>query len=93
MTHYHAGHNMPGYLPESDVYTCETFDKAKSATINDLEYYGDYLFDCERKNEADEQSAISVDLSLDNGPEWGAYVGDLFYWITPCNDNCDMESE
>lgn len=36
--HYHAGHNMPGYLPESDVETFATFADAKSHTIYELNY-------------------------------------------------------
>lgn len=89
--HFHAGHNMPGYLPESDVYTFETFEGAKLSTIDDIDRYGDYLFDCERHDDADESSAIMQDLNLESGPEWGAYIGDLYYWISPCTDDCDME--
>jgi hypothetical protein len=89
--HYHAGHNMPGYLPESDVYTCGTFDEAKSIVIDDLDRYGDYLFECDRKDEADETCALMQDLNLENAPIWHGYVGDLVYWIEPCHDGCDME--
>lgn len=86
--HYHAGHNMPGYLPESDVYRFDTFEEAKLSTIYDIDRYGDYLFDCERHDDADNSSAIMEDLNLDNGPEWSDIVGDIAYWINQCDDDC-----
>lgn len=92
-THYHVGHNMPGYLPESDVYICESFDQAKQVTIDDIDSYGDHLFDCERLDEADQASGAMEDLNLESGPDWGAYVGDLYYWIEGCSSDCDMEEE
>ena len=41
--HYHAGHNMPGYLPESDVWIYATFDEAKAGQIEEMEYIADVL--------------------------------------------------
>lgn len=39
--HYHVGHNMPGYLPESDVYTYADIDEAIDSLIEELRYVGD----------------------------------------------------
>jgi hypothetical protein len=35
--HWHAGHNVAGYLPESDVYTCASWREALDALVADLE--------------------------------------------------------
>src|SRR6266516_3620337 len=46
-THWHAGHNMAGYLPdmttEPDAYS--TFDAARDALITDLEWERDTEYD------------------------------------------------
>ena len=43
-THWHVGHNMPGYLPESDVHTVRTKTEAVATLIGDKEFVlnGDY---------------------------------------------------
>lgn len=48
--HYHAGMNVPGYLPDSDVLTFETKDDAiayADALRANLEDDGDYPYACE----------------------------------------------
>lgn len=42
-THYHAGRNMPGYMPEADVETFDTFEDAKRYTIGELDRAGDCI--------------------------------------------------
>ncbi len=39
--HYHAGHNMVGYLPESDVETFDNLAEAKSYAISELLFAAD----------------------------------------------------
>lgn len=40
---------------------------------------------------ADELDTLSV--KSDEGTGWSGYAGDLAYWIMPCTDDCDIESE
>jgi hypothetical protein len=89
--HFHVGWNMPGYLPECDVEMFETFEDAKRYLIGVMDNEGDYLFDIDRKDDADELSAEMQNLNLDNGPEWETIVGNTSWWIMPCVD--DRESE
>jgi hypothetical protein len=92
--HFHAGHNTPGYLPEADVETFETFEDAKRYMIEYMDKEGDFFFDyegSEGKDLADELSGEMEDLNLDNGPEWGTIVGNVSYWINACDDDCDLD--
>ena len=43
MRHYHAGYNMPGYLPESDsgAYVFATFADARASLLDDMERHAD----------------------------------------------------
>ena len=34
--HWHSGHNMPGYLPDGDIGTHETFENAQDSLAEDL---------------------------------------------------------
>jgi len=44
MIHYHAGYNMPGYLPESDCATVfATFADARDSLLDDMERNADSL--------------------------------------------------
>lgn len=51
MTHYHVGHNMPGYLPESDVYYAPTKTfavailKEEKRHVLDSDYEGELTFE------------------------------------------------
>jgi hypothetical protein len=97
-THYHAGWNMVGYLPEMDAsYPFESWADAKQSMIDDLDRAGDFAFDAgddKGKDEADELSALMEDLNLDNGPGWDGYVGYMHYWIVACVESeCETEEE
>lgn len=79
------GHNMPGYLPESEPDVCETWDEAKAIAIEYLDKEGDFFNDYEGdegKTLAEECSAKMEQLNLDNGPEWGVIIGNSSIWIT-----------
>lgn len=84
-----VGHNMPGYLPEADPWSCETWEQAKLVLIDDMEHDLDGLAEMNsgpdhagdfvgRMGELEE--AIT-DLKEATGPEYGAIVGDTSYWI------------
>lgn len=94
--HFHAGYNMPGYLPEMEPATLETWEDAKAYMIFELDRTGDFEFDSgtpEGKDIADELSGEMEDLNLTSGPEWGTTVGNLAYWITPCTEDCDFDAD
>jgi hypothetical protein len=94
--HYHAGYNMTGYLPEMEPGTFAEYADAKRYMIWELDRQGDFEFDSgtpEGKDIADSLSAEMEDLNLDNGPEWGAIVGNMSYWIMPCEDSDCVDDE
>lgn len=39
--HWHAGWNMPGYMPECDVYTFESFEGARGYMVESLGWHAD----------------------------------------------------
>jgi hypothetical protein len=43
--HYHIGHNVPGYLPESDVFAADGVDEALSILESDLKEQEDYYYE------------------------------------------------
>lgn len=97
-THWHAGYNMVGYLPEMDPsYPFEDFEHAKRDMIGRLDNDGDFAFEYEGeegKDRADALSALMEDLNLDSGPEWGTIVGNISYWIVTCDeDECAENGE
>lgn len=94
-TYYAVGHNMPGYLPESDVWVTDDHDAAKRSLIDDMERDADHYCDvaasivdddpteAERlRTLADEISAAQQDLNLISaGSEWGEIIGNVSYWL------------
>lgn len=51
-THWHYGHNVAGYLPESDVIACEDWADAMSGLRSELDYEREF---CEVPDEEPEQ--------------------------------------
>jgi hypothetical protein len=43
MTGFHVGHNLPGYLPESDVSHFDNIDDAISCLVEDIRMVSDNL--------------------------------------------------
>ena len=94
VTHWHAGWNMVGYLPEMDAsYPFESFQATKSSMIDDLERACDHLDEVGYHDEANELSGEEQSLNLDNGPEWGTIVGNMSYWIVACVEEECLEEE
>ena len=93
--YFAVGHNMPGYLPESEPWIYTTFGDAKTDLIGTMNNDADFLDDVARgphsgldaetkeryHTEAEELSAACEDLNLSNGPEWGTTIGNTSYWI------------
>ena len=61
--HFHALVNVPGYLPEHDVWTMETFDDAKRLLIAEM------LVDAE--NASSESIATDLDNAAQDVNLWG----------------------
>lgn len=103
-THYHAGCNVPGYMPMADEPNIfATFDEAKSYMLEELDRAGDHMFDGgtdeEERGLADEYSAAMEDLNLDSGPGWDAFLPSstsehdlgVHYWIVQCSEDCEVD--
>ncbi len=92
MTHFHAGWNMPGYLPESDdgAFSYTTASDAKQSMLDDVLRHADSDDMADDHDNAEALSAMADDLNLNdvvNG--WDGYSDRLHYWITPCsNEAC-----
>ena len=110
-THYHAGWNMVGYLPEMDAsYPFESFEAAQESLREDMRLAADSV-----ESWADEHDCADVpcevygdecpydagwqirmagnELIADSGPEWGAIVGNVSYWIVECVEEECLEEE
>lgn len=105
-THYHAGHNIPGYLPMDDEpYAYSTFADAKTSIIDDLDRAGDHYYaageDEDERGLGDDYSAAMEELNLNNGPEWDTYLPtstsehDLgeHWWIVQCSEPDCMDDD
>lgn len=86
-----VGHNMPGYLPESEVYYCDSWLSAKACMQGDIEHALDGLDYCEEGPDVDRwaqnlREAVSDLNRFDTGSEWGMIVDDspsgTSYWIS-----------
>jgi hypothetical protein len=63
---YAVGHNVSGYLPESDVYVTDTFADAQAYLIHELLFAADYA---ETEDIGDELALAAEDVNLWNGPD------------------------
>lgn len=69
------GHNIAGYLPESDPGLCATFDDAKAALIFDLGFAEEHAED---ETGAENYSAAAQDVNL-----WSETDTDTSVYVTP----------
>lgn len=88
--HFHAGHNMPGYLPESEPLCCDDWEMAQRYAIWVMLRDADNTDD---EDKATELASTAEDLNLHNGPEWSVTVGNTSYWITQSDEDCDDERQ
>lgn len=63
---YAVGHNVAGYLPESDVYVVEDFESAKRSLIADLLFAADYA---ETDDIGNALALAAEEVNLWNGPD------------------------
>lgn len=91
-THYHVGSNVPGYLPEGDIYTVSSKKEAAAAVAIDVREYRDSQWDLPRQ-----------DRRVGHGSARDGYVhferpGDSYdlgisFWWKACQDDCSEESD
>jgi len=86
---YAVGHNMPGYLPESDVEIFSTFEDAKDYLRGELISYADHVADVVGFDETlDDENVSGVLMAYDQVAGWtepdtlytSAHPG-LAWWI------------
>lgn len=85
--HYHIGHNMPGYLPESGVDTATTITDRRALMVSRAGWFRD-----------DMEGAYLVEGNRDDG-YWVTYRDDpesawsLVIWWMECYENkCEVSS-
>jgi len=84
---YVVGHNMAGYLPDSDPYYTDDETSAKRYLYDEMDAYGDYLSEApederdERWHEEEDDLSVAMgDLNYHDAPcAWS--VGIRRYWI------------
>ena len=89
MTNYAVGHNMAGYLPESDVWITDDFTAGKQSLIDDLLRAADVAGDAGDDDDADELAALAEDVNLWNGPDvvYSTFrSGHMAWWITATDE-------
>jgi hypothetical protein len=97
MSNFAAGHNMPGYLPESDVWITRYHSSAVLSLLDDIERYADseaeLLEDGEETNSTIDAAneAIAELKTLPSGSEYLTYVGDYAYWINLTDEEPEDE--
>lgn len=105
MIHFHAGYNMPGYLPEMDVFTGETFESARSFLLDELvRHQDDWYVQNDGQPNRDKETGkfipdpykpLIADLestSAETDRGWNNWTENLAYWIDECvRLDCEME--
>lgn len=84
MTHYHVGHNMPGYLPDGPVY----FAPTKTFAIELLREEKRHVLDTDDTHELRFEGNAVTDLG------YRVYLdGELthLFWADPCTDQTCVE--
>lgn len=85
---YVAGYNIPGFLPEVEPATFDTFDEAKRFVIDELLLAADDCAAAENEAGAEELTAIAESVNLESGPfSWDAsHVDGYAYWVEVAAD-------
>ena len=90
--HYHVGHNMAGYMPESDVYTHRTLRQARSASLSDLKFDMEQAWDTYHGYTAAERRDMGIKRPTYDGrsgdywTDFGEGRATFHYWVS---DPCD----
>lgn len=84
-----TGHNMPGYMPESDVFITSDWADARDALIADLERAADQDSDFGSvESVADEYATAIAELrKLTEHDEWGCTIGNTAWWLNMTDES------
>jgi hypothetical protein len=99
MSNYVVGHNMPGYLPESDPWITADWETARNALLEDMDRHADLLAEYNDNigGELDELADLeAMIVSLKEalaGSEWGVIVGNTSYWLSFTEESETDENE
>lgn len=103
--HIHVGHNMPGYLPESDVLCFDSVEDALDALKWDLQEQRDFYYEgCEATSPEQQEKgsdccewcsvALDCEAALsaiaDSGPDQGFVPEGRAAWIFSPPEGADM---
>lgn len=105
--HYHYGHNVAGYLPESDVFAVETAEEARAGLADDLKFERDGLDyapadeDSQALYDSLGEALDELNTAADVSQGFSTYTSDggehripTAWWIQPCYEtDCELESE
>jgi hypothetical protein len=86
MANYVTGHNMAGYLPESDPWITADWESARDSLLWDLESVADYFAegledDRGQAGLAAADEAIAEVKALKHGETFLAHVDISVYWL------------
>src|SRR5437016_5443016 len=92
MTNYVVGHNMPGYLPESDPYVFADWESARNDLIWELDSIADYFDQGDQDDERTAAGSTAADRALAEakalkpGETFLAYVDIECYWLSETDE-------
>ena len=81
--HWHTGHNMPGYMPDGDIWTHRCIDDAIALLVDDLVGLAD---SAEDDIEHETILAIIEKVKVATGPSDWATPDGYVNWITHCTE-------
>lgn len=88
MAHFHAGYNMPGYMPETPYETFDKLDDAREYLVDTFVRFNDM----DETISEDEYNEALEDLKAsDNGIYFEP--NNLVYNMYPCNDDCNTDDD
>lgn len=103
--HIHVGANIPGYLPESDVFCCDSVSSALDALRDELKRQQDYYYECCEATSPEQQekgsdcckwcsAALDVEGALsaiaDSGPDMHFVSEGRAAWIFSPPEGADI---
>ena len=97
--HFHAGWNMPGYLPETEPEAFQTLDSAYEYLYETLEQWieSDAMADFDNADDLAEASTIAAEEILNRGDDYidGWYQlptgTEMHLWAQPAEDDDGCE--
>lgn len=96
MGHWHCGHNMPGYLPESDVMCSDTTEWAMQIWHGEVHRAADDLLDDGDFLAIDTTQALVTVADLESNGSVSIDVENYRYWVEPAEGthaDCELAFE